>query len=538
MNKGFVQQKAGIFVDQVCKNSVAYLSCFCYFSSPKIFTTMKNIITHFRLMAFFVLVAISNSSIGQPLKPVWISTGDYVAPTFMLETPEWYIFGTLASTLKPDGNMGDPFVDWGSIIVSTDKNLMIQDSIFIQFIDDWYVMIYQTLLLDNGQILLTGRAFHTDSNDYRLGMIWLDESLNQLHHNLVGIENHHIDPSGAIVINQSGNLVTWGHVPQRDASGTDTPSNQYFFIEMEQNGEIINSLVQNLDSNPYYLWPVGADKYHMWSWENSVVQLNADLSYDTTYPINLSSEFFIWRTQPYNDQSYFLLGDRPFGSPGINEVDIAVVHVDNEANVLNSFVFGFDGELASRACLSSIDPEVLFIGGTRSRVDYALIDSTDFNQIFIHKTNISGEILRTSFYSTNGSVMMGNLIATSDGGCLISGGYYDFMNYPFTNIMDAFFLKMDTNGIITSLHTNKTPLKPTAYTIHPNPVKDKFRIQCANGQTSKAMLYSLNGALVQRFEFVSDFEADVSNLMPGAYLLQFSRQDGYMESRKLIIMNR
>ncbi|MDP2238191.1 MAG: hypothetical protein Q8J88_17315, partial [Bacteroidales bacterium] len=111
---------------------------------------MKNIITQFRLLAFIVCITISNFGIGQPLKPVWISTGDYVAPTFMLETPERYIFGTLASTLKPDGNIGDPFVDWGSIIVSTDKNLMIQDSIFIQFIDDWYVMIYQTLLLDNG----------------------------------------------------------------------------------------------------------------------------------------------------------------------------------------------------------------------------------------------------------------------------------------------------------------------------------------------------------------------------------------------------
>ncbi|MDP2236946.1 MAG: T9SS type A sorting domain-containing protein, partial [Bacteroidales bacterium] len=303
-------------------------------------------------------------------------------------------------------------------------------------------------------------------------------------------------------------------------------------------GEIVNSLVQNLDGNPYYLWPVGADKYHMWSWENSVVQLNADLSYDTTYPINLSSEFFIWRTQPYNDQSYFLLGDRPGGSPGINDVEIAVVHVDNEANVLNSFVFGFVGEWTSGACLSSIDPGVLFIGGTASEVDYTLIDSTDFNQIFIHKTNISGEIQRTSFYSTNGSIRMGNLLATSDGGCLISGEYNDFMNHPFTHISDAFFLKMDANGIITSLPFNKTSLKPTAYAIHPNPVKEKFRIQSATGQTTKAMLYNLNGALVKRFEFVSDFEADVSTLMPGAYLLQLSRQDGYMESRKLIIMNR
>jgi hypothetical protein len=481
-------------------------------------------------------MAIANSGISQSGQPVWISTGDYVSPSFLLETPERYVLGTLTSKLKPDGSYGDPFIDWGSIIIATDKSLQIQDSIFIQFIDDWYVMIFQSKLLNNGQILLTGPACHIITKEYKMGMIWLDESLNILHDTLIGIENHRIDPSGSVIINQAGKLVSWGSVLPTKGSSDEALSNEYFFIEMEQNGTILNYLVQSLEAAPYYLLPVGSDKYHSWAWNNRIVQLNSDFSYDTTYTLSLPEQIYLWRTQAYNNQSYFLLGDYSHAESGYLDIDLAVLHVDSTANVLNTFVFGFKGEMDGGTAVSYFHPDTLFVGGAR-KIEPFPVDSNDFNHLFVHKTTISGEIVSTAFFGINGQVNLGGLLATSDGGCIMSGTYNDFLTYPDSNIRDVFLVKMDANGTITRLDESKLQLHPQKYLVYPIPAKDHLMIRSKDSFRTRASFFNANGVLITSLDFVSNAEIDVSGFQPGVYFLQLIQQDGYSETKKLLIKN-
>jgi len=492
-------------------------------------SSIKTRLIQARLISILVLITISLPSIAQDSLPVWISTGEYVTPTFTLETSNRFLLGTLECKLKEDGSMGDPFTDWGSILLSTDKNLHVQDSVYVKFIGDWYVMVYQALVLSNGQILLSGPAFHPDSNEKKLGLIWMDESLNTLQQSLIGIEGKKIDPSGTIVFNQAGNIVTYGKVLEKDES--NPWSGHYYFMELSQNGEILLTHEQMLNMYAIKLWPVGTNKYHMWSWNNIIVQLNADFSFETTYSLGLPHDFLNSNIQPYSNQSYFILYDKitfiPFNDQPL--IDIEVLHINQQANLLNTFLFGFEGENARGASLSSYNPDILFIGGSKYPRQNLQNESTNFNQIFIYKTDISGQILHASFYSTNSGISCGRLKATSDGGCLIPVIYYS--NYPSQAV---FYLKMDAGGNIVGLKED-LPFKADAYSMFPNPAKSQFTLRSASGLTTTATIFSMNGAIVKSFHFETSCQVDVSNLKPGVYVMQLKRADGHSESKKVIV---
>lgn len=482
-------------------------------------------------LSFFIVLAIHVKGLAQQVRPLWISTGEYVSSAFSVETPQRFILGALECKIKDNGTLGDPFTDWGNIILSTNKNLNIQDSVYLKSIDEWYIMLYQALILNNGNILMSGPAYNPDSNQMKLGLIWMDESLNILHHSLVGITGKKIDPSGAITFNQAGNIVTYGHIVEE--YGQTPPSSQYFFMEIAQNGDILRTLEQTLDFYAFYLWPIGANKYHMWSWQNTVIQLNENFGFESAFSLGWGSEFLNVRIKPYNLQSYFLLRDKMkfvFGHEN-PFFEAEVLHVDDQVNPLNTLIIGFENENVRGVSLSSYQPGVLFIGGTRIPIATSNGSSAVPNQIFIYKTDISGQILQSRFYNTTGGISSGSLLATSDGGCLIPVTYY--RDYP---AQDVFYLKMDWEGNFLGLEDDLvTP--SVKYSIFPIPAKSHFTLQSTSVLPTSATIFSASGAMVKNFLFELSCRVDVSDFKPGVYMLQLIRADGYRESRKLLVTN-
>lgn len=487
---------------------------------------MNKLLTQTLKICFVFFFNVSFHSVAQPTPPVWINTGEHILPTYTLETSNRYLLGMLECKLKEDGTMGDPFTDWGSIVLSTDKNLNILDSVFVKFINGWNIMLYQAVVLNNGQILMAGPAFHPDSNEMKLGLIWMDESLNILQQSLKGLEDKKIQPSGAIMVNQAGNIITYGTVVENYGSGT--LSNQYYFMEISPDGEVLQTREQTLGFYAYYLWPVGTNKYHMWSWNNIVIQLDAGFNFETTFSPGWDSEFQPVSIQPYNLNSYFLLRDKMKFVPGQEEplIEVEVLHVNNQVNPLNTFVFAFEGENVRGASLSSHNPGILYIGGTRYPRSYM----NTFNQIFIYKTDIYGQILQSTFYSNNHGISCGRILATSDGGCLIPVIHY--RDYPS---QDAFFLKMDADGNIVGINEN-LPIKANQYSMFPNPVRNQFTLRSASGLFTTSTIFSMSGAIVKSFGFESSCEVDVSGLRPGVYLMQLNRSDGHFETTRVIVI--
>ena len=487
---------------------------------------MNTLTTKILSISFFILI-ISFHSVAQHTPPVWINTGAYVAPTFTLETTNRYVLGMLECKIKEDGTMGDIFTDWGSIVLSTDKNLNIHDSVFVKFIDDWYIMLYEAVVLNNGQILLAGPAYHPDSNEMKLGLIWMDESLNIVQQSLEGLEGKKIEPGGTITLNQAGNIVTYGKVVEN--YGSSQSANNYYFMEISQSGEMLQIKEQSLGFNAFYLWPVDSNKYHMWSWNNIVIQLDAGFNFENTFSPGWDNEFQSVSIHPYDLDSYFLLRDKVKFVPGQEDpvIEVEVFHVNNQVNPLNTFVFGFEAENTFGASLSTHDPDILYIGGTRNPRPYLKTS----NQIFIYKTDIYGQIINAAFYSSNSGISCGNLLATSDGGCLIPVRY--FRDYPS---QDAFYLKMDADGNIVGFRED-LPFQADQYLMFPNPVQNQFTLQSASGLPTIATIFSMSGEIIKSFQLETSYQVDVYDFRPGVYLMQLNRADGYRESMKVIITN-
>ncbi|PKL15106.1 MAG: hypothetical protein CVV49_21965, partial [Spirochaetae bacterium HGW-Spirochaetae-5] len=93
------------------------------------------------------------------------------------------------------------------------------------------------------------------------------------------------------------------------------------------------------------------------------------------------------------------------------------------------------------------------------------------------------------------------------------------------------------NGTITRLDESKLQLHPQKYLVYPIPAKDHLMIRSKDSFRTRASFFNANGVLITSLDFVSNAEIDVSGFQPGVYFLQLIQQDGYSETKKLLIKN-
>ena len=490
-----------------------------------------------KLIVYLIIVVFSLTKAGG--QPVWISTGDYVTPSIMHDTERGYFFVARSTRLLPDGSIGQSIADISNIIVQTDKDLKTMHTINISMIGEWNVFLTKAFKVDPERILLTGIAYHNKHDEYRIGMIWMDSDLNLLRDTIIGVDNYYLNPHGWMIENQAGNLVTYGTLFVKDQPTINVTPFNYFFLVLDHEGSVLEFSEQVLEGSPIYVIPLADNKYHMLGTNKTNIQLNSDFTYDTTLVLNLPMDNVIMpiRLQPYNDNSYFVLVEYIVGAgPDYFDVDLAVFRVDSEAHILSTFAYGFADTTDWGTAVSYFHPDTLFVGGAR-KIEPFPADSNDFNHLFVHKTTISGEIVSTAFFGVSGQVNLGGLLATSDGGCIMSGTYYDFLTFPGSNITDAFFVKMDANGTITKLDESKLQLHPQKYLVYPIPAKNHLMIRSKDNFRTKASFFNANGVLITSLNFISNAEIDVSGFQSGIYFLQLIQQDGYSETKKLLIKN-
>jgi len=457
----------------------------------------------------------------------------------MIEHENGYLLGAKNTHLLTDGSISQSFVDITNKFVYVDKGMNVIHFRTISLIGDWNVLLSKAFKYDSNTVLLTGIAYHEVMDEYRIGMIWIDTALNVLHDTVIGMENYSLNPHGWMEVNQKGNLVTYGTLFDKKEAFTLASPDHYFFMELDHDGSLIEFSEQVLAGTPYYLVPIGAEKYHMYGNNYTIIQLNSDFFYDTTFALNLPMEniFVPIRLQTYNYNTYFLLIEYivDAGSDYFDS-DLAVIIVDSMANILNTFAYGFADTTDRGTKVSCHHPDTLFVGGARN-VQTFPIDSSYFNHLFVHKITISGEIVSTTFFGADGLVYMSGLLATDDGGCIMSGLFYDFLTYPDSNIRDAFFIKVNPDGTITRLEEENYHSITDNYVVFPNPVLDRLIINGADQEKTLAQLFNTKGVLLKSLEFDSYAEIDVSGFPSGAYLLQLLQRDGKSVTKKLMIKN-
>ncbi len=190
--------------------------------------------------------------------------------------------------------------------------------------------------------------------------------------------------------------------------------------------------------------------------------------------------------------------------------------------------------------LDFIDNNNIFIGGTSN-----ICISCGFALLPINKAFMlvkTDSLLNTQFeyyYDFNANLDMFSVIATPDGGCIMLGTIYDWINAP-DNKHDIFILKVDANGIITNTQ-NTEKGKICEAIIGPNPGYDFIHVYIAQQIKEKVVFeifdYTGKRVLQEIIKATSTATINTSMLQSGMYFYSIRTSNKEIGSGKWIKVN-
>ncbi len=126
-----------------------------------------------------------------------------------------------------------------------------------------------------------------------------------------------------------------------------------------------------------------------------------------------------------------------------------------------------------------------------------------------------------------------DVLATRDGGCLLTGTRFDYD--AGADDRDIYILKLNNEGLILGEHNyNKPTLKEAI--VYPNPGTNQIKVRIA-AQYPQCIfeLYDVNGNKVISQEIIGKWgETNTSFLSPGSYVYQIHNNEGLFETGKWV----
>ncbi len=157
---------------------------------------------------------------------------------------------------------------------------------------------------------------------------------------------------------------------------------------------------------------------------------------------------------------------------------------------------------------------------------YGEIDG--MNRFTVTKTDANTNIIWSRFYEDGEHVFQPcSVMATSDGGCLVTGRYWTLDQTE----AKLFVLKFFSDGSL-SVSEKESFVRP--YAFYPNPVKEQLLMQFSpDVQPAQIELYDLQGRLV-RSQSKAFESIDMSQLPVGTYTMRVTLEDGKTYSDKVV----
>lgn len=190
----------------------------------------------------------------------------------------------------------------------------------------------------------------------------------------------------------------------------------------------------------------------------------------------------------FSNSSYLLTGERYFDS--IEEMDIGILKVNLNDSVLSSTFIGKPDTVESPGQVKSLDfidsNNIFFCGSTNS---YGWPFQNDPSWIIVNILDSSLNIKSQQFYGGDAFYLVNSVLATQDGGCVISCSRYDYkIQY---NEFDIYILKVNKDGLLVNI-PDESSSTSLICKLHPNPGKGYFYID-SNTDNLKLELFDLTG---------------------------------------------
>ena len=235
-----------------------------------------------------------------------------------------------------------------------------------------------------------------------------------------------------------------------------------------------------------------------------------------------------------SDTSFYLLGDQLFPPPGHNLGFIHQFHPTDTTGYLANH-WRVSDTIDFPALWNGLDfqnKDSIFIGGTRNMwIGYYNPWPSWF---VVLQTDSLLKIRWERFYGGDAYYMMGKVVATHDGGCLVAGTRYDYLNTTEQET-DIIILKLNSEGLILG-NTENPGIKMHEAIVYPNPGNEEIKVRIAvQHKQSLFELFDLNGRLILKENFTGTEGSINTTFLPsGTYIYKITSENGLNESGKWV----
>ncbi len=241
--------------------------------------------------------------------------------------------------------------------------------------------------------------------------------------------------------------------------------------------------------------------------------------------------------KPLNDSVYFLAGNKYY-SFSTESINVALVKMKFPNAAINSAIVGrpadtvdFGGTFQS---MDFFNPSNIYLAGTSN---ISLSEGYYANQpswYLISQFDSTLTPYWTKYYGGDAYYVLQTITATSDGGAIVAGTRFDYINHP-ENKLDVYVLKIDSNGIYTSLDEKQAVAAHDAI-VYPNPGSEYLVVQ-SGVQIKGAIfrMFDMQGRQVMEQRLTSTMlRLSTGNLGAGNYPWQIIFNNKVIEGGKWI----
>lgn len=271
------------------------------------------------------------------------------------------------------------------------------------------------------------------------------------------------------IVNNAGNLVFLG------TEGIfETGSFYNVVLELNSNNIIVRKGI--LGANYYQKiveLPV-IQAYHLGG-ADTICQVDYDLNYDG-----------IVFAKPLNDTLFFYTGmisisDSTYARSAVGmeypphfDLDFGYAVFNQYGNRLSLATFGKPDTTDWSYLVDCHSADSIFIGGISNYISGLFVNNDSW--LAVYNINQTDGIYWNYYLGGNGLYSLSGILATSDGGCLMTGTYWDWRNNP-NQERDAVIVKVNAEGLLVNADDGRVPML-SRFLVYPNPGSEKLYLEC------------------------------------------------------------
>ena len=294
--------------------------------------------------------------------------------------------------------------------------------------------------------------------------------------------------------------------------------------ELSGNGPILFDLIE---SNSKYLGFVRGFSTHSYS-QILTLDKTFNILVVDTLPMKIDN---CMTAKINNDNSYYLTGNHYDEESGRK---IIVTLFDQNNSPLVSYLTGKNDTANMGGADISMDfitKANILVGGTANFDIYNPYYSSMATWYSLSSFDSSLNLRWTKYYGGDAYYVLRSIVATTDGGALLSGTRYDYLDPD--NFLDVYIVKVDSAGLYTSIDENPG-IRVHEAIVYPNPAHETLNIQT---QLKEAVIsiYDMNGKEILTQELQQGISnIAIQHLAAGLYFYRIISYGKFIESGKWV----